>query len=44
MRTYGKNKTVKSKDDISIQSLLVIANLRKGDKLKVGGVEWTVTV
>lgn len=44
MRTYGKNKIIDGKDDISVQSLLVIANLRKGDKFKVNGVEWTVTI
>jgi hypothetical protein len=44
MRTYGNTWGVFDKDDVNVQSQLVLANLRKGDKLKIGSIEYEVTV
>lgn len=45
MRTYGQNFKVedKDKDDLTVQSQLVLANLKKGEKFKINGVEFVVT-
>ena len=43
MRTYGQNFKVEDKDDFTVQSQLVLANLKKGEKFKINGVEYVVT-
>jgi hypothetical protein len=35
MRKYGKDWKVEDKDDISVLSSLVLANLEKGEKFKI---------
>lgn len=44
MRAYGKNWKVSDKDDLSVQSGLVLANLIKGETLKIGNNVYKVTV
>jgi hypothetical protein len=44
MRVYGKNWNVIDKDDITIQSGLVLANLIKGETFKIGNNEYKVIV